>query len=221
MVESAQRAAPTEKETGRLEAFSDGVFAVAITLLVLNLVVPDLSPSASPAALTTALGKEWPSYLAFVTSFGTILIMWVNHHAIFKLVRRSDTLFMFANGFLLLLVTTVPFATALVARYLGTPAAPTACAVYAGGFAVVNIAYNLLWWSIAHERRLLHPHVHQARVDTLTRSFLTGFPVYLAAALLAFPFRYAYASIAVCFCLWIVWAITGYERTPAHEPRVP
>ncbi len=145
MAESERRAAPTEKETGRLEAFSDGVFAVAITLLVLNLVVPDLpSRSETPAVLTAALGREWPSYLAFVTSFGTILIMWVNHHALFKLVRRSDTLFMFANGFLLLLVTAVPFATALVARYLVTPAAPTACAVYAGGFAVVNIAFNLL-----------------------------------------------------------------------------
>jgi uncharacterized membrane protein len=220
MAESERRAAPTEKETGRLEAFSDGVFAVAITLLVLNLVVPDLpSRSETPAVLTAALGREWPSYLAFVTSFGTILIMWVNHHALFKLVRRSDTLFMFANGFLLLLVTAVPFATALVARYLVTPAAPTACAVYAGGFAVVNIAFNLLWRSIAHERRLLHPHVPQARVDVLTRSFLTAFPVYAGATALAF--WNAYASIGVCFCLWILWAITGYERTPAHEPQAP
>lgn len=120
----------------------------------------------------------------------------------------------------LLLTTAVPFATALVARYLTTPAAPVACAVYAGGFGVVNIAFNLLWWSIAHERRLLHPHVPQARVDTLTRSFPTAFPVYLVATLLAFPFKYAYASIAVCFCLWIVWAITGYERTPAHASHV-
>ena len=209
VIENAQRAAPMEKETGRLEAFSDGVFAVAITLLVLNLVVPPLSDSPTAAALAANLAGQWSSYLAFVTSFGTILIMWVNHHAIFKLVRRADTLFMFANGFLLLLVTVVPFATALGARYLGTPAASVACAVYAGVFAVANIAYNLLWWSIAHERRLLHPHVPQARVDRLTRSFLTGFPVYLTAALLAFPFRYAYASIALCFCLWIVWAITG------------
>ena len=219
VVENAQRAAPMEKETGRLEAFSDGVFAVAITLLVLNLVVPDLPPSASPAALAAKLGEKWPSYLAFVTSFGTILIMWINHHAIFKLVRRSDTLFMFANGFLLLLVTVVPFATALVARYLVTPAAPTACAVYAGGFVFVNIAYNILWWSIAHERRLLHPHVPQARVEGLTRSIVGGFPVYLVATALAF--WNAYVSIGICFCLWIVWAITGYERTPTHEPRVP
>ncbi len=216
MIEGDGRAAPTEKETGRLESFSDGVFAVAITLLVLNLVVPDLpATSETPAALMAKLAQGWPSYLAFVTSFGTILIMWVNHHAIFKLVRRADTLFMFANGFLLLLTTAVPFGTALVARYLATPAAPVACAVYAGEFAVVNIAYNLLWWSIAHERRLLRPQVPQARVDGLTKSFASAFPVYLGATLLAF--WNAYASIAVCFCLWIVWAITGYERTPARE----
>jgi len=219
VVENAQRATPAEKETGRLESFSDGVFAVAITLLVLNLVVPELrAPTAT--ALARALAKEWTSYLAFVTSFGTILIMWVNHHAIVKLVRQADTLFMFANGFLLLLVTAVPFATALVARYLSTPAAPTACAVYAGGFAVGNVAYNVLWWSIAHERRLLHPHIPQARVDTLTRSFLMGFPVYLGAIALAL-FWSAYASIAVCFCLWILWAITGYERTPVRAPHLP
>ena len=216
-VEGERRLAPVEKETGRLEAFSDGVFAVAITLLVLNLSVPDLAGPPSAARLTTALAKQWPSYLAFVTSFGTILIMWVNHHALFKMVRRSDTLFMFANGFLLLLTTVVPFATALVARYLVTPAAPTACAVYAGGFAVVDVAFILLWWSIAHERRLLHPHVPQARVDMLTRRFRIAFPVYLGATLLAFPFKYAYTSIAVCCCLWILWAITGYERTSAHD----
>ncbi len=217
MIDSDRRAAPTEKETGRLEAFSDGVFAVAITLLVLNLVVPELPKSPTSAALGVALTAQWPSYLAFVTSFGTILIMWVNHHAIFKLVQRVDTLFIFANGFLLLLVTAVPFATALVARYLATPAAPTACAVYAGEFAVVNMAFNLLWRSIAHEHRLLHPHVSQTRVDGLARSFLLAFPVYLGATALAFV--NAYASIGICFCLWILWAITGYERMPRREPR--
>jgi uncharacterized membrane protein len=147
-----------------------------------------------------------------LTSFGTILIMWVNHHAIVKLVRRADTLFVFANGFHLLHVTVVPFITALVARYLTTPAASTACAIYAGGFAVGNLAYNLLWRSVAHQRRLLHPSVPQARVDQLTKSFLASFPIYLVATALAF--WNAYVSIALCFCLWVVWAITGYERLP-------
>ena len=215
MEEPEGRTTSAAKEAGRLESFSDGVFAVAITLLVLNLVVPELrTPTA--AALAAAMRAQWPSYLAFVTSFGTILIMWINHHAIFKLVQRVDTLLIFANGFLLLSVTVVPFQTALVARYLGTPAATVACAVYAGGFTVGNTAYNLLWRSIAHERRLLHPHAPQARVDRLTKNFLAGFPVYLAATALAF--WNAYASIAVCSCLWIFWAMTGYERAAPHAP---
>ena len=211
--ERERRSALSEKETGRLESFSDGVFAVAITLLALTLVVPLLPGKATTwtdGALAAALAGQWTSYLAFVTSFGTILIMWINHHAIVRMARRADTLFMFANGFLLLMVTIVPFQTALVARYLGTPAASTACAVYAGGFAVGNIAYNVLWRSIAHKRRLLHSHVPQARVNQLTLSFLLGFPIYLVAAALAY--WNAYVSIALCFGLWIVWGVTGYER---------
>lgn len=213
-VESERRAAHdlTEIETGRLQSFSDGVFAVAITLLVLTLVVPSLPgpPSQWTAEkLAAALKLGWPSYLAFVTSFGTILIMWINHHAIVKLVRRADSLFVFANGFHLLHVTIVPFITAIVAKYLTTDAGRTACAIYAGVFAVGNLVFNGLWRAGAYERRLLHPSVPQARVDRLTKSYLAGFPIYLGATALAF--WNAYVSLVVCCCLWIVWAITGYE----------
>jgi uncharacterized membrane protein len=221
-VERERQTAQDNTETGRLQSFSDGVFAVAITLLVLNLVVPPLPrPPEEPTALglAHALGADWPSYLAFMTSFGTILIMWVNHHAVVKLVRRTDTLFVFANGFHLLHVTIVPFITALVARYLTTPAASTACAIYAGVFAVGNLIFNGLWRAGAHERRLLHPRVPQARVDQLTKSYLAGFPIYLVATALAF--WNAYVSIAVCCSLWVVWAITGYERLSEDDESPP
>ena len=125
---SEQRAAAVEKETGRLESFSDGVFAVAITLLVFDLQVPHLpAGTISVYTLGTALFKQWPSYLTFMTSFATILIMWASHHGIFKLVYKSDTPFLFANGLLLLLVTVVPFPTSLVTQYLSTSAAALAC----------------------------------------------------------------------------------------------
>src|SRR6266566_4293713 len=106
-------------------SLSDGVFAVAITLLVFNLQVPHLPTGAiSVAALGSALFAQWTSYLTFITSFATILIMWVSHHGIFKMVYRANTPFLFANGLLLLLVTVVPFPTSLV----GSPAStsPTA-----------------------------------------------------------------------------------------------
>jgi hypothetical protein len=78
------------------------------------------------------------------------------------------------------------------------------------------MAYNLLWRSIAHERRLFHPHIPQVRVDRLTASFLAGFPIYMAATALALWNQWV--SIPVCFTLWIVWGITGYERSRDREP---
>src|SRR5215472_17054553 len=215
---SEQRAAAIEKETGRLESFSDGVFAVAITLLVFNLQVPHLPAGAvSVTALGSALLAHWPSYLTFVTSFATIFIMWASHHGIFKLVYRADTPFLFANGLLLLLVTVVPFPTSLVAQYLVTPAAALACAMYAGVFVVINVSYNLLWWVAVRQRRLLHPAVTPSQVKRVTRNQLLGLPLYLLATLLAF--WNPYVSVGLCSCLWIFWACTYYERSPSpHRP---
>jgi len=211
---SEQRAAAVEKETGRIESFSDGVFAVAITLLVFDLQVPHLPAGAiSVTALGTALFKQWPAYLTFITSFATILIMWASQHGIFKLVSKSDTPFLFANGLLLFLVTVVPFPTSLVAQYLTTPAAALACAVYAGVFVVINVAYNLLWWAASRHRRLLHAGVTPVQVKRRTRNILFGFPVYLLATLLAF--WNPYVSLGMCSCLWIFWAFTFYERSPS------
>lgn len=211
MITDQKQEAAVVKETGRIEAFSDGVFAVAITVLVFGLKVPPLSPETfSVGGLALALSKEWPSYLTFITSFATILIMWLSHHGIFKLVHRSDSPFLFANGFLLLLVTLVPFPTSLVAQYLTTPVAEVTCAIYSGVFVVINVAYNLLWWSAAHRHRLLKPGVSPAQVKSVTRKILIGFPLYLLATLLAF--WNPYVSLGICSGLWIFWALTFYER---------
>jgi uncharacterized membrane protein len=201
------------KETGRIEAFSDGVFAVAITLLVFNLKVPQIANGDPKPVidLGKALFYQWPAYLAFVTSFATILIMWVSHHSIFKMVYKSDSPFLFANGLLLMLVTVVPFPTALVAAYLTNPAAAMACAVYAGIFVLINIAYNLLWWTASHNRSLLNPDVSPAQVKIHARSMYFGFPVYLLATLLAF--LNPYLTIAICTIMWIYWVFTFFERS--------
>ena len=212
-IETATEKETGRKETGRIESFSDGVFAVAITLLVFDLKVPQLSKGdISPVIdLGKALFNQWPSYLAFVTSFATILIMWVSHHSIFKMVYKSDSPFLFANGFLLMLVTVVPFPTSLVAAYLTDPAASMACAVYAGIFVVINIAYNLLWWTASHNRSLLNPNVTPAQVKMHARSIQLGFPIYLLATLLAFV--NPYLTIAICTIMWIYWTFTFFERS--------
>jgi len=134
-----------EKGTGRIEAFSDGVFAIAIALLALELKKPH-SVEGGAEGLVRSLVNQWPSYLSFVTSFCTILIMWGNHHEVFRLVRRANTGFMLANGFLLMLVTVVPFTTALLSDYLTKAGAVVACAVYRGRFC-------------PHQRRLQPPVV--------------------------------------------------------------
>src|SRR5438105_14476402 len=167
MIEEQQETR-SEKETGRLEAFSDGVFAVAITLLVFSLQVPTLDSPYTSERLVRMLLMHWPSYLAFFISFATILIMWISHHIMFKLIDKSDTPFMFANGFLLLLVTTVPFPRQLVAMYLTTPVAGVVRAIYAGLFMIINLAYNLLWWLAAYHYRLLKDHVSPVLIPTST-----------------------------------------------------
>lgn len=214
---SERQAKTDEKETGRIESFSDGVFAVAITLLVFTLQAPHL-PAGEPisgAALGKALLAQWPSYFTFIISFATILIMWINHHGMFKLIYRSSTAFLFANGFLLMLVTIVPFPTSLVGDYLLTPAAPLACAIYAGIFVVINTAYILLWRTASHQHRLLRPGVTTAQVKQITRSTLLGLPLYLLAT--AFAFWNPYISVGICCALWIFWGFTIYEQNPLHQ----
>ena len=195
-----------EKETGRLEAFSDGVFAVAITLLVLELKVPHLDAGhIFSRALASELVKQWPGYFAFVTSFFTVLIMWVHHHVIFKLVRKSDVHLLFANGFLLLMVTAVPFSTAVLTEYLGTPAARTACTLYAGTFVLIAVAFYLVLMS-AFRPAMIDPAAPAQTIARLRRDYRMGPPAYLAATVAA-PFS-PWFSLAICTGLWIFWAVT-------------
>lgn len=204
---SAARAQAQEKETGRLEAFSDGVFAVAITLLALDLRVPNLSGHASAWSLAVALAQQWPSYIAFVTSFFTVLILWVSHHSIFRLVQKTNARLLFANGLLLLLTTIVPFSTSLVTEYLRFPAAKLACAVYGGVFVVMSLSFSLLWYGVLSDRTLLKPDASAAVIERINRSYRLGPPVYVAAA--AGAFISPYVTIGICTALWIFWAFTA------------
>jgi uncharacterized membrane protein len=200
-----------EGGTGRLKAFSDGVFALAITLLVLDLKIPALI-RVTPTALADALAYMWPSYLTLIFSFITILIMWVYHHRLFQSVQTAGTALLFTNGVLLLLVTLVPFPTGLLGNYLTTPAAPVACAAYAGFFVLIDSAYSLLWWVVY--RQETGGRVRRARLPKgMAISFL-GIPCFIIAAAVAL--RVPLLSLGICAALWAVWAITA--RTP-HLPQ--
>jgi uncharacterized membrane protein len=206
---NTQAAATREKETGRLEAFSDGVFAIAITLLALELKVPHFDGSGDMTnRLISGLTNQWPSYFAFLTSFFTVLIMWVHHHAIFRLVRGVDATLLFANGFLLMLVTVVPFPTAVVAEYLRTSAALAACTFYAGFFVLIGIAFMVLLWA-AFRPSVVDPDASPATITRLRKSYRLGPPLYLAATV-AGPFS-PWLAMGICTALWIVWAATTRE----------
>jgi uncharacterized membrane protein len=192
-------------ETARVEAFSDGVFAIAITLLVLDLKVPrELVPEHS---LADVLLQQWPTYLAFFTSFMTILIMWVNHHRIFTLIGRSDDRLLFYNGLLLLGVTIVPFPTSLVAEYLRHDGQRTATIVYTATFVVTGIFFNLLWRTAATGDRLLHPHADPAAVQRIWASFRYG-PVWYVVAF-ALAFVSVTASLVLSLALALYYAAPG------------
>lgn len=203
-----------EKETGRIEAFSDGVFAVAITLLVLDLHVPVLKEAAqdTPLVLLHALEGQWPALAAYVVSFLTILVMWLNHHRLFEQIQKKDHLLMVYNGLLLMLVTLIPFPTALVAEYIRTPDARTAAAAYCGLNLLMALAFNLLWNHAARGGRLLMEDHDKHRIQHITQQYRLGPILYVAALALAF--------INVTTCVLFVGALAVFFALPEHEPKV-
>jgi uncharacterized membrane protein len=168
-----------QTETARIEAFSDGVFAIAITLLILEIKVP----SPEQGRLSTALLRQWPSYLAFLLSFAYIGIMWMNHHRMFSHIRRSNDTLLLLNLLLLLGVTIVPFPTAVLAANLGTDDQKTAAIFYNGVYVVIAIFFNVLW-RYAVARRLLDESALASAV-MISRQYAIGPFIYLTCLVLA------------------------------------
>jgi uncharacterized membrane protein len=203
-----EQTASQEKETTRLEAFSDGVFAVAITLLALDLKVPPVVPGGTARDLAGALLRQWPSYLAFATSFLTVLIMWLNHHMVFKLVAKTSTRLVLANGYLLMTTTVVPFTTELFSTYFGQPAARVAAAAYAGSFVLISIGYLWIWHAIKHGH-LFNASASKEMVERIDTNYRYGTPMYLVAMLGAAVSPHV--TLAICSGLWLFWAVTATE----------
>jgi uncharacterized membrane protein len=188
----------------RLEAFSDGVFAIAITLLVLDLAVPPREGTRE-GGLASALGHQWPSYFAYLVSFLVIGIIWVNHHAVFDRVRLIDRPVMFVNLALLLVVSAIPFPTHLLAEYLTAGSdSHVAAAVYSATMFLMGMAFALLWLTVTRDARLLHEHVDQAASRAAIRRFGLGNVFYLATIGLSFVSAIAtlavHAALALYYC---------------------
>lgn len=163
--------------TTRLEAFSDGIFAIAITLLILEIHVPHERP------LARALLGLWPSYLAFLASFFTIGVMWINHHRLFTLIARSDDALLALNLLLMLGISVVPFPTAVVAAHIAEPDARTAVVVLSGWFVFIAVVFNALWRYASGGHRLLEHEVDHTLVHGITRQYALG-PLYYVVAMI-------------------------------------
>ncbi|HYQ12008.1 MAG TPA: TMEM175 family protein [Solirubrobacterales bacterium] len=200
---------------GRLEAFSDGVFAIAITLLVLDIHVPDPSTTAD---LAQQLGSQWPSYVAYGVSFLTIGIIWINHHAMLRRIKAIDHEILILNLLLLLCVGLLPFTTALMAAYLKESEGETlAAAIYAGSFLLMSVVFAAMNWTILFRKdHLLAGPIDAATRRTIITRGVAGLLPYLAAAILAV--LSPYVSLAICGAVAAFYALplaSGDEETAA------
>ena len=207
-----------DEGTARIEAFSDGVFSIAITLLVLEIKVPARA-EVEQFGLVHVLAALWPSYLAFVTSFIAILVIWVKHHWMFTLIKRTDHAFLYWNGLLLFFITFLPFPTALLAEYLHHPEAKVAANIYTGTVLAISIAFKILWRHATKGRRLLAVYAStEARSETrlITEHDRLGLFFYLLA--FGVSFFSEGASISICLLLAFGFALQdGLTKNEVEE----
>jgi uncharacterized membrane protein len=168
--DAAPLAAPMP--TTRVEAFSDGVFAIAATLLVLDLRMPELPPEAvAHGALTAEILHAWPKLLSYVISFAIVGFFWVWHHLMFHYVRTTDRTFLFLNNLFLMLVAFMPYPAGLLGRYGGTRLAVT---LYGGTLVAIGLVYVALWRYASNAHRLIDPGLSPRLVRRVSHIILAA-----------------------------------------------
>jgi uncharacterized membrane protein len=200
--------------TDRLEAFSDGVFAIAITLLVLEIAVPE----AGEGGLWHALTEEWPSFAAFAVSFLVIGIVWINHHGVIDHLQRTNRTVLYLNLLLLFSVAFLPFPTGLLAEHLDAGIdEEVAAAVYMGAMSLLAVSFSMLWTYITRRRQELGVDLTASEIRRRTRLFTAGTPVYLASIGIAFVSPEAVLVINALVAVY--YAGVGGMTSPEMEER--
>jgi len=197
----------------RLEAFCDGVFAIALTLLIIDIKVPASENIGTTRELWLALSHLGPSFFAFALSFAIILITWVNHHALFTMVNKSSASFIYANGFLLMTVVFMPFPAALIGEYLLTDHAAPAVVLYNSVTAVQGLAWILVTGA-ALRNRLTKDEESAVLVRDGHRRGYFAFVVYSVLALIAVWFPLAVVIVTtILWAYWLTFSLRGASRT--------
>ncbi|MER8096230.1 TMEM175 family protein [Streptomyces goshikiensis] len=173
-----------ERETGRVEAFSDGVFAIIITILVLELKVPEETGS----HFWQGVREQWPHYAAYIVSFLIIGVMWVNHHTIFSHLRRVDRPLLFLNLLVLMVVSVIPYTTNVLAEHLMEEggSAHAAAVLYSGVTVAYALAFLGFWWYVTRVGHLFNDKVDKEGARATRVRFGLGAIAYPLTVLLAF-----------------------------------
>jgi uncharacterized membrane protein len=191
-----------QKETLRIETFSDGVFCIAVTILSIEIGV-ELHGDVTNKVLTHALLAKWPIYLAYVISFVNVLLAWIGHHSLFKMLSKSDNSIMITNGLLLMLVALVPFPTKTLGEFLLTGGFKTATIFYAGYFVLISIAFRLLWFAASKRPGVLMQNVTGKQIRQTTRSENIG--LVCNSVILAVAFINPWLALTLSFAMWVYW----------------
>jgi TMEM175 potassium channel family protein len=203
--------------TGRLEAFSDGVFAIAITLLVLDIALP----AGASKHLLRSVGNLWPSYVAYVASFSTIGAMWLGHNAITEYLDRADGTFVRLNLLLLLFVSFLPFPTRLFADYIGKDSLERVAVTFYGATLVLTSTLLLALWRYAVRRQLVRPDTADEEIDLLTQRLTPGLGGYVVLMIVGLFYPIVavigYLAIAVYFII-PSRRLTNAIRRKLHRP---
>ena len=192
-----------DKSLLRLELFSDAVFAIAITLLIIEIKVPHHNTIHSAKDLISALVDLWPSYFAFLYAFGGILVQWVVHHNTFRHIDKTSRPFFYTNGFLLLTIVFSPFPTAVLAEYINTEYAMPAIVFYGIASVINSSAWFLFIRSINKPKRLLNDEFSYEEYNKLRKSNRVAIVIYASTTLLAIWFPYV--ALIINVALWVLW----------------
>lgn len=188
-------------DTNRLEAFSDGVFAIVITLLVLDIRLPHTGGD---------LGEEllnlWPSYFAYAISFIVIGAIWINHHAMFDHIVQADHKLLLLNTFHLMFIAFLPFSTSVLAESLHDRVDQSvATAFYGGTLTVIGILVTIMWYYAAYEHRLLGEKISRDQAKRYGRGFLLGPVGYAIASLVALVLPWLALAMFIAINVFFLW----------------
>jgi len=191
-----------EKETLRIETFSDGVFCIAVTLLSIEIGV-EVKGGETNKDLLHSLWEKWPICLAYVISFVNVLLAWIGHHGLFKMFRKSDNAVMITNGLLLMLIALVPFPTKTLGLFLQTDALKTAVIFYTGYFVLISLAFRLLWHAASNKKDRLIQSITDKQIKQTTRTENIG--LICNTVIMGVAFINPWAALALSFVMWVYW----------------